>query len=114
MAIAIPTLLRVLPLLSVVLSEAPVDARAERVMAKLHVSAEVVVTCRLEASVPRVGTPGRTSGSASFSVTCTQGAAAVAAACDGSCSPGAVEGARREYRVTELRGDGTTVATVFF
>ena len=114
MAIAIAPLLRILPLLSVFLSEAPVDARAERLITKLQVSAQVVVSCRLDASVPRVGSPQRGSGSASFSVTCTQGAFAAAAPCDAGCARGASDGSRTEYRVTETRGDGTTVATVFF
>ena len=114
MATAISPLLRILPLLSVFLSEAPVDARAERLITNLQVSAQVVVTCRLDARVPRVGSPERGSGSASFSVTCTQAAAAVASACDASCSRGPSDGRRTEYGVTETRGDGTTVATVFF
>ena len=90
-------------------------AQAERVSAKLHVSAEVVVSCRLDANVPRVGTAERASGGASFSVKCTRGALAAAAACEQPCAAlRSAEAARSEQEVAEPRSDGTTVATVLF
>ena len=93
---------------------AAAPAQAERVMGKLQVSAEVVVSCQLDAKVPRVGTAERVGGGASFSVKCTRGALAGAAACEEPCAaPRTAETARSE-RVEQPQGDGTTVATVLF
>jgi len=90
-------------------------AQAETVRGKLQVSAQVVISCRLDANVPRVGTAERRSGGASFSVQCTRGATAAVARCEDACGPVRDEGmARNEKTVAEPRDDGTTVATVLF
>lgn len=90
-------------------------AQAQTVNAKLQVSAQVVISCRLDANVPRVGTAERRSGGASFNVQCTRGAGATATGCENACgSPRAQNTARNEQHVAEPRDDGTTVATVLF
>ncbi len=112
MAIALH-LLRFLALASLVLADSPVAARAETVQENLRVSAEIVVTCTLDASVPRVGTPERRRGAARFSVSCMQGAVAIAAACPAPCAAKKPDIQRTEYRFGS-RGDGATIATVLF
>ena len=78
------------------LAAAPAQAQ-QTVRAKLQVSAQVVISCRLDASVPRVGTAERRTG------------------CDNACgSPRAESTVRNEQHVAETRADGTTVATVLF
>lgn len=90
-------------------------AQAESVSAMLSVTAEAVIVCRLEASVPGVGTAQRKSGSASFSAKCSRGASASAAACPAACDvPRTADGVRSERQVAEPAGDGTTVATLLF
>ena len=90
-------------------------AQAETVKAKLQVSAQVVISCRLDASVPRVGTAERRSGGASFNVQCTRGATAAATGCENACGSLRTENtARNEQHVAEPRDDGTTVATLLF
>jgi hypothetical protein len=90
-------------------------AQAEVVTTKLQVSAQVVVSCRLDASVPPVGSAQRVNGGASFSVKCTRGAAAAAATCENACaSLRPADTARNERHIAEPRGDGTTVATLLF
>lgn len=111
----VPHLLRILPAIAASALLAAPTARADVIRGKLQVSAEVTVTCRLEASVPRMGTPNRNAGTASFSVTCTRGASAIAASCAAECPPAASADKRRmEYRIGERRDDGATVATVLF
>jgi hypothetical protein len=115
MAAALPLFTRFVALAAGALwLAAPTPASAEAVSAKLRVSAQVVVSCRLDASVPRVGTPDRARGTASFSVSCTRGASAHATACEEACAPAKQDGIRTEYRVADTRGDGTTVATILF
>jgi hypothetical protein len=89
-------------------------AQAEPATAKLRVSAEVVVSCRLAASVPRVGAPQRATAGASFSVRCTRGGSATTADCPATCAPVRTAAARSEYRLAEPTSDGVTVATVLF
>jgi hypothetical protein len=94
---------------------APPFARAERVVAKLQVNVQVVVSCRLDAKVPAVGSPQRATAGASFRVQCTRGSNAIAAACAPGCAaPAATQPARSEYRAAETSTDGITVATVLF
>lgn len=115
MAAPLPLIARFASLLAGALwLAAPTPASAEAVKAKLRVSAQVVASCRLDASVPRMGTPDRARGTASFSVSCTRGASAHATACEEVCAPAKQEGIRTEYRVADTRGDGTTVATILF
>lgn len=112
MAIALP-LLRFLALASLVLAEAPLAVRAETVHENVRVSAEIVVSCTLDVRVPRVGTPERRGGAARFSVSCMQGAIAMAAACPAPCPQKKPAEQRADYR-TGSRGDGATIATVLF
>ena len=111
----------ILPLAAAILLLVMAPAQAERVTAKLQVSAQVVVSCRLDAKVscrldakvPPVGTEARRSGGASFSVQCTRGA--TAALCAEACgSLHAENTARNEQHVGVPQADGTTVATVLF
>ena len=115
MTLALPTSLLRAALLAA-LALATLAARADDVTAKLHLSAQLVVSCRLQASVPRVGTQERASGGASLAVTCTKGAVASAHACRRSCevAPLPAEFAPTESRVAGARGDGSTVATLLF
>ena len=90
-------------------------AQAERTDGKLRVSTQVVVSCRLDTSVPPVGSARRATGGASFSVKCTRGANAAARTCEGACAGlRTADTARSEQRLGEPQGDGTTVATVLF
>jgi hypothetical protein len=115
MAAALPLITRLAALVAGALGlAAAAPASAEAVHAKLQVSAQVVVSCRLDASVPRIGTPDRVRGTASFSVTCTRGAAAHATACPEACAPAEPDTIGTERRVADAGGDGTTVATIFF
>jgi hypothetical protein len=94
---------------------AAAPARADRVSAKLQVSAQVIITCRLDGSVARVGTPERATSVASFKATCSKGAKALVTSCDPACAAAPrLERARSEYEVAEANGEGTTVATVLF
>ena len=94
---------------------APPIARAERVVAKLQVNAQVVVGCRLDAQVAPLGSPERASAGASFRVRCTRGANASATGCAQACvAPAATQSARSESRPAETSTDGITVATVLF
>ena len=87
--------------------------QADPARARLQVSAQVVVSCRLDASVPRAATP-RTSGAASFSVACTRGANATAMECASGCIAAHTAKARAEYQLAEPRGEGATIATLLF
>jgi hypothetical protein len=111
-----PPLVRCLPALvaSALLAAAPAHGEG-RTVARMQVSAQVVMSCRFEASVPRIGAPDRASGTASFSVACTQAGTANAAPCTQDCASIPSDARRRtEYRAVENRDDGTLVATVLF
>ena len=112
MAIALHPL-RLLFLASLVLAEGSNTARAETVNPRMRVSAEIVVSCTLEAHVPRVGTPERQRGAARFSVTCTQAAVATAMPCQDACGGDKLPQRRTEYRAGS-RGDGAAIATLLF
>jgi hypothetical protein len=102
-------------LLVLALAFAAAAAHAETAAAgKLQVSARVVVTCRLDVSVPRTAAM-QGGGTGSFAVTCTRGAAAAALSCTGPCMPPPQEDkARTEIQVAESRGEGPAVATLLF
>jgi len=106
--------LPVAAILAVAVLISPELVRAEgRVVERLHVDAQLLVSCVLSASVPRAGTPGRMNGAASFSVKCTQAASAMA--CARPCETPAEPDRRRvEYRYGDSRDDGSAVATVLF
>lgn len=90
-------------------------ARSERVVAKLQVNVQVVVSCRLDAKVPPVASAERATAGASFRVQCTRGGDAIAVACAQACAaPPATQPARSEYRTAEPPTGGITVATVLF
>ena len=89
-------------------------AHADAARARLQVSAQVVVSCRLDASVPRAGTPQRSTGAASINVTCTRGALAAAVQCTADCPPPRNDSVRTEYHLAESRGDGPAIATLLF
>ena len=100
--------------LPILLLAAAASVHAQTIPARLQVSAQVVISCRLDVSVPRVGSGGRASGAANVGVSCTKGASAVAAQCTAPCAPLPGGDLRREYQVAESRMDGSTVATLLF
>lgn len=107
--------LAVLHLAAAMLLLLAAPAQAQSAGARLSVTAETVIVCQLEASVPKVGTSQRKSGGASLSAKCSRGASASAAACPTACDvPRAADGARSEQRVAKPAADGTTVATLLF
>jgi hypothetical protein len=120
MPMPIPPLFRFAPFAAAILllagANANANPHAQVVTGKLHVSVEVVVSCRLEVNIPRAGTPNRAQGPAGFSATCTRGAVALASACAAECvrEPGTADPRRTEWRVSDARADGTTVATLLF
>src|SRR5690349_18974024 len=95
------------------LAFAAIAAHAEPSVGKLHVSAQVVISCRLEASVPRVGTAQRAGGAAAIGVTCTRGAMAAAVSCPATCEPVKAE-RTLPFQVAESRGEGPAVAILLF
>lgn len=106
---------RVLAAVFVTLLLCAAPARAERIVAKLQVNAQVVVGCRLDAKVAPLGSPERANAAASFQVRCTRGANASATGCATACvAAPATKSARSESRPAEMSTDGITVATVLF
>lgn len=95
---------------------AAAHAQAQGTQSKLQVSAQVVVSCKLDASVPRADAANRGSGAASFSVACTRGAKTSVVECTANCPAPAPrdDKLRTESQVTESAGGGPTIATLLF
>jgi hypothetical protein len=91
--------------------------RAERLEARLQVSAEVAIRCQLDAGVPPVGSPGRNNASATVSVRCTKGAAVAADTCPVArgCEPlpPRADSPRYEWQHEPVAA-GTSLATLLF